>query len=707
MSVGTPVQSKEAIGWTAGGGITVSFTSTPTSGNTLVALLFSEGGGTPTVTSSGWSLLETATVTAPATLVCYTKLAGASEPTAVTTNFVAGGQNHWMAIYEIDGTLDAGVHDHKNSQPITATLTASTLSPTVNPGIILAAFYGQTKTYTGPAVWTPTAPLVTGWDDSNIGGRAEAWTGYMPTTTGSYTPTVAQAGLDTNQTMSIVVALVGVTVSPPVADFDADFLAILEGGTVAFTDLSTNTPTSWTWTFGDGGTSTSQNPSHVFAAAGTYTVSLTATNADGSDTETKTGYIHVTADVGYEQPAPAGPLLEIYASDPDSPRWDEANWDEAVWGEAGWQDVTPEGVTIQLTWGSSEPERGILHSPSADSWAIEFYDPDRLLDPANADSPYFRDLIPFLPVRVSHRQKVIALGFAESIGHSYIRDPLGINGYMRVTNNLSRLANAKVPSTSILGNTLYDRAADAINAAGLNLQVQSPLGTDPPLVPWGDLDPVPDWSAWDWITDAAEQCHYIPIVNRATGILEFRPWAAPLSRGRSIDSPNLVDLQVISEYRGLYSVVQALDDGTPPGTIIERALTPPPRYGARTFTRSDPTLDAGDWAAIVLADRALPGLRWIPGTVYPLSADDVEYFAGIQAVELVSMSVVEDDPPVAAAAIIVGGQLTIVGKKEDEAIWRFTFQAAQTATEPLIETGGESTDYLLATGGGEFLYPST
>ena len=31
---------------------------------------------------------------------------------------------------------------------------------------------------------------------------------------------------------------------------------------------------------------------------------------------------------------------------------------------------------------------------------------------------------------------------------------------------------------------------------------------------------------------------------------------------------------------------------------------------------------------------------------------------------------------------------------------------AALATEPLIETGGEATDYLLRTGGGEYLYPT-
>lgn len=82
---------------------------------------------------------------------------------------------------------------------------------------------------------------------------------------------------------------------PPVADFSATPVEGPAPLTVAFTDLSTNTPTSWAWGFGDGGTSTAQNPSHVYTLPGVYDVSLTATNGSGSGTTTKTGYIAVSS----------------------------------------------------------------------------------------------------------------------------------------------------------------------------------------------------------------------------------------------------------------------------------------------------------------------------------------------------------------------------------------------------------------------------
>jgi PKD repeat protein len=83
--------------------------------------------------------------------------------------------------------------------------------------------------------------------------------------------------------------------SAPVADFNASSTSVCEGGSITFTDASTESPTSWSWNFGDGGTSTVQNPTHVYAAAGTYTVTLTATNATGSDDEIKNNHITVNA----------------------------------------------------------------------------------------------------------------------------------------------------------------------------------------------------------------------------------------------------------------------------------------------------------------------------------------------------------------------------------------------------------------------------
>ena len=66
------------------------------------------------------------------------------------------------------------------------------------------------------------------------------------------------------------------------------------GSSVAFTDLSTNTPTSWQWSYGDAtANGTTKNPSHTYNTVGAYTVTLTASNSAGSGSKTKTNYITV------------------------------------------------------------------------------------------------------------------------------------------------------------------------------------------------------------------------------------------------------------------------------------------------------------------------------------------------------------------------------------------------------------------------------
>ncbi len=87
-------------------------------------------------------------------------------------------------------------------------------------------------------------------------------------------------------------------VAAPVVAFTANSTSISAGGSVNFTDQSTNSPVSWSWSF-PGGTpssSTAQNPSGiVYNAAGTYSVTLVATNASGFNTLTQTNYITVTS----------------------------------------------------------------------------------------------------------------------------------------------------------------------------------------------------------------------------------------------------------------------------------------------------------------------------------------------------------------------------------------------------------------------------
>jgi PKD repeat protein len=512
-------------------------------------------------------------------------------------------------------------------------------------------------------------------------------------------------------TVGITVVLVA-TSTTPVASFTADPEFGDAPLTVAFTDTSTGgTPSAWDWDFGDGGTSTSQNPTHVFTEHGSYTVTLTVTI--GGVDYSVSHIVDVTVDVGYTPPLPGLALVEIFATSPGSARWDIAKWDEAVWSSDSWQNVTPESTDVTIIWGSQRPELGILSTPDAASWGIGFFDPLRLLDPANPSSPYFGDIVPGLPVRITHRGWVVKQGVLESAGHNFDLNSFQSHhaGYFRVTDSQSLMARAKVPSDTTLADDLIERARDAIAAAGLTItvrtHVESPGGIEHALVAW---EAGTDWSVWQWISDAAAQVLHIPFINR-TGELEFREWAKPRDFGKgrdvgkSLASPNLVGLGSVIFVNGTYSVVTVLDeDGV---TVRTAEITPKPYYGAVTYDGrlTLPTPNAQDWAQTVLDDRAVAGLRWVPGEVFPLTANDVRYFAEIEPVERVSIDYPEASPQISATGIVVGGQIVISPVQEREARWSFLFQVAATEDQPLVDDDDASFYLVNDDDPSDYLYP--
>ncbi|MCE2773229.1 MAG: PKD domain-containing protein [Bacteroidetes bacterium] len=84
------------------------------------------------------------------------------------------------------------------------------------------------------------------------------------------------------------------TLLTPLAAFTS-IQSVCPGGNVAFTDLSSNSPTSWSWNFpgGNPSTSTLYNPVVNYSTPGLYPVTLTVTNVAGSATTTQTSWIHV------------------------------------------------------------------------------------------------------------------------------------------------------------------------------------------------------------------------------------------------------------------------------------------------------------------------------------------------------------------------------------------------------------------------------
>ena len=79
-----------------------------------------------------------------------------------------------------------------------------------------------------------------------------------------------------------------ITVGPltPVASFGSNVTSGRSPLAVAFSDLSSRSPTNWSWNFGDENTSNLKNPVNTYSKEGSYNVSLIASNVNGSSLPT-------------------------------------------------------------------------------------------------------------------------------------------------------------------------------------------------------------------------------------------------------------------------------------------------------------------------------------------------------------------------------------------------------------------------------------
>jgi PKD repeat protein len=194
-------------------------------------------------------------------------------------------------------TLQNPTHTFSANGPYTVTLVASNSNGSSNPfmqqvtvgpiGTLPVANF--TYSANGLAVaFTDTSsgpPDSWAWNFGDVGSPNNQSFVQNPshvfTHAGSFTVSlmVSNSSGSSSKTRTLVVQ----SGTGPVADFSFVATAL----SVAFTDLSTGTPTSWSWDFGDptsgpANVSSSQNPTHVFSGPGSYTVTLTASNAHGA-----------------------------------------------------------------------------------------------------------------------------------------------------------------------------------------------------------------------------------------------------------------------------------------------------------------------------------------------------------------------------------------------------------------------------------------
>ena len=138
----------------------------------------------------------------------------------------------------------------------------------------------------------------------------------------------------------------------PLADF-----SFAGDPTVAFTDLSTNTPSAWDWEFGDGGTSTEQNPTYTYLIDGDYNVCLTASNAAGSSTDCQVVNIGNTpkipvVDFTWSISGTTVVFTDISTNLPDYWDWDFGDGGSSTEQNPSHFYPSPDNYTVCLTAGN-------------------------------------------------------------------------------------------------------------------------------------------------------------------------------------------------------------------------------------------------------------------------------------------------------------------------------------------------------------------
>ena len=163
-------------------------------------------------------------------------------------------------------------------------------------------------------------------DLSAYGGNAEVRIRFAGTTASSWQG-------------DICIDAIGVTTAAappaPVANFSGAPTTIDEGGSVSFTNQSSNA-SSYSWSFSGGSPSSSNaaNPTVTYNSAGTYSVTLTATGAGGNDSFTRTDYITVNA----APPTGGGGCNGGIGAFPYSEGWESGSgaWSNAAGDDFNW-----------------------------------------------------------------------------------------------------------------------------------------------------------------------------------------------------------------------------------------------------------------------------------------------------------------------------------------------------------------------------------
>jgi len=366
-------------------------------------------------------------------------------------------------------------------------------------------------------------------------------------------------------------------------------------------------------------------------------------------------------------PAVLRSAIEIFGPPPGAMRW---GTEDAIWGGPGvtwaapdWQNVTPQSMNARVSWGA-DTVQGVLSIPAAGDWTVTTYDPGRILDPSNNESPYSSALHPGNPVRLRFvatdgtLSRVVRQGKIDTI--SFNIDTL--QGSLRATDGVAGLVAARIPkATAGAPSTLRAMARWAIGIAGVTATVEpDPIDGDTGL-------PVPDppigspltdeASVWQWLlTGALDALHAVWMDNNQ--VLRFRSFGSPRDLGLTLGGDDGIafdDLDTESSLQGVYSRIIAFSSAAPTTPISKRDDESYGKFGDTFFQRDRPVADGNFWATSVLADRSRSDLTYRVGTLRPQTERQLADLIDAGMADIAHIFVNSVVPPIAIDGRILGG----------------------------------------------------
>lgn len=312
-------------------------------------------------------------------------------------------------------------------------------------------------------------------------------------------------------------------------------------------------------------------------------------------------------------------------------RWDEAVWDGPLpWMGAGdWHDVTPRSMNVQVTWGTDDSQ-GALSIAGAGAWDVKTYDPDRLLDPANKEGPFFDYLRPGGLIRlVLHRDgfpdEPVRTGFIDEVKYDFMAQ----TGEIRAAGPISLMVKAKLPAGLMHDDdvplTLRARARYLLQKAYVPYVF---VEENPP----GELDPTvglpidSEASVWQQISTAAYDCLYAAWIDRF-GTLRFKSFGKPESSGvkfgDALDGIAFDTLITGTSMESTYNHVVSRTDALVDVDYHARNQGAINRYGDLTLDRERHNPNYLLWADNVLIDRSADETRFEIGTIRPQTEEQL------------------------------------------------------------------------------------